>query len=56
MVRSRHHAFVARELDAEGAEVHLVLDVDIRITSLKSREGMTEPNYDFVVSCSSGAK
>ena len=56
MVRSRHHAFLVGELDAEGAEVHLVLDVDIWITSLKSREGMTEPNYDFIVTYRSSAK
>ena len=37
-------------------ELHLVLDVDIRITSLKSREGMTKPNYDFIVTYSSGTK
>jgi hypothetical protein len=35
VVQSRHHVFVARELVPEDAEVHLVLDVDIRITSLK---------------------
>ena len=49
----RKHIFVTKW---ETPAKYLVLDVDIWVSYLKSREGMTKPNYDFVVNYSSGTK